>query len=147
MFLLIQVYKRQWSGIGKHICNMKFIRKIKPFHVDDRGEMTYLIEDAIAPIQSVLLITCKKGSIRANHIHTKDSHYSYMLSGSMEYSYKEEDKKIKTVVVKKGETVYTPPHEAHAMKFLEDSVFLAFTTEKRKRAKYEEDLRRVDLVK
>lgn len=127
---------------------MKLIRNLKPFHIDTRGEMTYLIEDVISPIQSVLLITCKKGSVRANHIHTKDSHYSYMLKGSMEYSYKKDDKEpVKHIKVLEGEMVYTPPHEAHAMKFLEDSVFLAFTTEKRMRDKYESDLRRVELVK
>ena len=129
---------------------MKLIRNLKAFHVDERGEMTYLIENAVPSIQSVLLITCKKGSIRANHIHTKDSHYSYMLNGSMEYSYREggdNKNQIEHVIVKQGEMVYTPPLEAHAMKFLEDSVFLAFTTEKRKKDKYEEDLQRIDLVK
>lgn len=129
---------------------MKLIHSLKAFHVDERGEMSYLIEDAVPSIQSVLLITCKKGSIRANHIHTKDSHYSYMLSGSMEYSYREGDDNknpIERVIVKQGEMVYTPPREAHAMKFLEDSAFLAFTTEKRKKNKYEEDLQRIDLVK
>lgn len=127
---------------------MKLIRNLKPFHVDARGEMTYLIEDATSPIQSVLLITCKKGSVRANHIHTKDSHYSYMLKGSMEYSYKEDGDKepIKHIKVLAGEVVYTPSHEAHAMKFLEDSVFLAFTTEKRDKNKYEKDLTRVELI-
>lgn len=129
---------------------MKLIRNLKPFHIDKRGEMTYLIEDAVSSIQSVLLITCKKGSIRANHIHKKDSHYSYMLSGSMEYSYREGDdikNPIEHIIVKQGEMVYTPRNEAHAMKFLEDSAFLAFTTEKRKKDKYEEDLKRIDLVK
>lgn len=128
---------------------MRLIRNLKPFHIDKRGEMTYLIENT-APIQSVLLITCKKGSIRANHIHKKDSHYSYMLSGSMAYSYREGDDNknpIEHVIVKQGEMVYTAPHEAHAMKFLEDSAFLAFTTEKRKKDKYEEGLQRIDLVK
>lgn len=126
---------------------MKFFKKIKPFHVDKRGEMTYLIQDTIT--QSVLLITCKKGSIRANHIHTKDSHYSYMLNGSMEYSFRkgiDSKSPIKRVIVKKGEMVYTPPLEAHAMRFLEDSVFLAFTTEKRDGDKYEKDLMRVKLI-
>jgi len=127
---------------------MKIIRNIKPFHIDERGEMTYLIEGAA--IQSILRITCKKGSIRANHIHTKDSHYSYLLSGSMEYSFRkgmDNKNPIRRIIVKKGEMVYTPPLEAHAMKFLEDSVFLAFTTEKRNKDKYEEDLKRVVLVK
>lgn len=127
---------------------MKLVRKAKPFHIDERGEMTYLIKDVV--IQGVLLITCKKNSIRANHFHEKDSHYSYVLHGSMEYSYRkgEEDKNpTKHVIVKKGEMVYTPPREAHAMRFLEDSAFLTFTTEKRKKDKYEEDLRRIELIK
>lgn len=126
---------------------MKHYKNLKPFHVDARGEMTYLIEGGV-PIRSVLLITCKKGAIRANHIHKKDSHYSYLLEGSMEYYYKETEKSsLKMISVKKGEMIYTPPGEAHAMKFLEDSVFLAFTTEKRKRNKYEADLRRINLIK
>ncbi len=127
---------------------MKLIRNVKPFHIDQRGEMTYLIEGS--EIKSVLRITCKKGSIRANHIHDKDSHYSYMLEGSMEYYYRKgfDDKApVKHLKVKKGEIVYTPPKEAHAMKFLEDSVFLAFTTEKRDQKKYEKDLKRVELIK
>lgn len=127
---------------------MKFFNKIKSFHIDERGEMAYLVESC--PMQSVLRITCKKGSIRANHIHTKDSHYSYMLSGSMEYFYrdgKDDKNPIKHIIVKKGEMVYTPPLEVHAMKFLEESVFLTFTTEKRSKNKYEKDLKRVDLIK
>ncbi|MDO8657849.1 MAG: cupin domain-containing protein [Candidatus Levybacteria bacterium] len=126
---------------------MKFFKKIKPFHTDERGEMAYLIEGAA--IQSVLRITCKKGSIRANHVHTKDSHYSYMLEGSMEYYFREgmnAKNPIKHIKVEKGEMVYTPPLEAHAMKFLEDSVFLALATEKRNKNKYEDDLKRVELI-
>lgn len=127
---------------------MKIFKKIKPFHIDNRGEMTYLIGDA--EIRSILRITCRKGSIRANHIHVKDSHYSYMVSGSMKYFYREGENDrnpVKNVIVREGEMVYTPPLEAHAMKFLENSVFLAFTTEKRSKNKYEDDLKRVDLIK
>ncbi len=125
---------------------MKLIRNLKPFHIDTRGDMTYLIGDVRDPIQSVLLITCKKGSVRANHIHKKDSHYSYMLKGSMKYSYKQRKNPVKNIIVKEGEMVYTPVSEAHVMEFLEDSVFLAFTTEKRNKNKYEKDLTRVELI-
>ena len=68
----------------------------------------------------------------------------------MEYYFREDvnsKSPIKHITVKKGEMVYTPPNEAHAMKFLEESVFLAFTTEKRNKDKYEEDLIRVELIK
>ncbi len=127
---------------------MKFFKKIKPFHSDKRGEMTYLIEGD--PIRSVLRITCKKGSIRANHIHTKGSHYSYMEKGSMNYYFRtgmDTKTPVSQIKVKQGEIVYTPPLEAHAMRFLEDSVFLAFTTEKRSKDKYEQDSKKVELIK
>lgn len=127
---------------------MKFVKRIKPFHIDERGEMSYLLEDSIS-ITSVLYITCKKGSIRANHYHKKDTHYSYILEGSMEYAYKDvKDKNAKkhTVIVSKGEIVRTPPMTIHAMKFMEDSIFIAFTTEGRDREQYEKDTVRTKLV-
>lgn len=112
--------------------------------------MSYVLDDsANIAITSVLYITCKKGAVRANHYHKKDTHYSYMLKGSMEYIYKGvEDKSIRkhSVIVSKGEIVITPPMTIHAMRFLEDSAFIAFTTEERDRVKYEKDTVRVKLV-
>lgn len=127
---------------------MKFNKKIKPFHVDSRGEMFYLL-DKSTPITSALYITCKKGAIRANHYHKKDTHYSYMIKGSMEYFYKDvndQHAKKQKVVIKKGEMVETPPMTMHAMRFLEDSAFIALTTESREQEKYERDTVRVKLV-
>lgn len=127
---------------------MKFVKKIKPFHVDARGEMSYLL-DKSTPITSALFITCKKGAIRANHYHKKDAHYSYMVKGSMEYAYKDvSDKcaKEQRVIIKKGEMVETPPMTMHAMRFLEDSIFIALTTEARDQKKYEKDTVRVKLI-
>lgn len=127
---------------------MTFLKKLKPFHTDERGTMTYLFDEEVK-ITSALIISSKKGAIRANHYHKKDSHYAYMLKGKMEYTYQVlnlKSKRRKTLVVKEGEIVYTPPMVVHAMKFLEDSVFLALTTEKRDRKKYEKDTVRIKLV-
>ena len=135
--------------------SLKVSWKVKPFFKDDRGEMSYLLpENQI--ISGALYITCKKGSIRANHYHKKDTHYSYMLKGKMEYAYKElkalasrrsgQNSKLKTVIVSAGEIVVTPPNTIHAMRFLEDSIFLALTTEERDRKKYEKDTVRVKLI-
>lgn len=130
---------------------MRLIKKIKPFYTDERGEMSYLL-DGKKKVSSVLLITCKKGAIRANHYHKKNDHYSYMLSGKMEYiSYKinsnnKKKKKKQTKIVKAGEMIYTPPMVAHAMRFLEDSVFLALSSEERGKGKYEEDLKRIKVI-
>lgn len=127
---------------------MKFVKKIKPFHVDERGEMSYLL-DKSTPITSALYITCKKGAIRANHYHKKDTHYSYMIKGSMEYTYqavKDKNAKKQKIIIKKGEIVKSPPMTMHAMRFLEDSIFIALTTEARDQKKYENDTVRVKLV-
>lgn len=127
--------------------NKNYIKKITPFFTDERGEMSKVINGE-ANIKSVLLITCKKGSIRANHYHKKDIHYSFLIKGKMEYVSKGIDSKSKpeSVIVSAGEMVYTPPMTIHAMKFLEDSVFLAFATEERAQDHYEEDLTRVKLI-
>lgn len=120
---------------------MKTVRKIKPFFVDKRGEMSFLLEDETS-ITSALLISSKKGSVRAEHYHKKDTHYAYLLEGKMEYSYKDmENKKSRKrkIIINKGELIFTPPMIAHAMKFPEDSVFIVLTTEKRNQKSYEKD--------
>ena len=125
---------------------MPIIKKIKPFFKDTRGEMSHLIDKNVT-INSAVLITCKKGSIRANHYHKKDIHYCYLLEGKMNYYYKsKEGEKIKKKIVHKGEMVSTPVNEMHAMEFPEDSVFIALTTEKRSEDEYEEDTVRVKII-
>lgn len=110
--------------------------------------MSSLLDDEIQ-ITSVLLIISKKGSIRANHYHKKDTHYSYLISGKMEYTSKNLTRKRAkktTRIVHAGEIIKTPPMMIHAMRFLEDTVFLALTTESRKRKDYERDTVRIQLV-
>lgn len=126
---------------------MKYVRKIKPFFKDERGELSHLLNSKKI-FTSALLITCKKGAIRANHYHKKDTHYSFMVKGKMEYTYKPLSSKnrARRVTVNTDEIVETPPMTLHAMKFLEDSVFIAFTTEERDQKKYEKDTVRVKLV-
>lgn len=127
---------------------MKIIKKIKPFFIDERGEMSYLLNNK-GSIKSALLITSKKGSVRANHYHKKDAHYVYLLKGKMEYIYqnvKIKGSKKKTLRVEEGDMVYTPPMTMHAMKFLEDTVFIALTTEKRMQGTYEKDTMRIKLL-
>lgn len=123
-------------------------KKITPFFTDERGEMSYIL-DGEAEINSILYITCKKGAVRANHYHKKDSHYAYLLKGSMEYSWydiKEKNKNKKSIIVKAGDLIYSPPMVAHAMRFLEDSSFLSIGAKKRGKGKYEDDLVRVKVI-
>ncbi len=128
---------------------MKYIKQIPPFFIDDRGEMSRILDDEVN-ITSILLITSKKNAIRANHYHKKDIHYVYLLKGKMEYIYKDvksKNSKKKTVIVEKNHLVKTPQMTIHAMRFLEDSVFLAFSIRPRDRKNYEKDTVRVEFIK
>lgn len=127
---------------------IKVFRQIMPEFTDERGEIFKLLDDGKTAIKSVLLITCKKGAIRANHYHKEDTHYVYMLSGSMEYFEKPADGKgeKESVIVKKGDLVYTLPRATHAMRFLEESAFITLSTKSRNQADYEHDTVRVKLI-
>jgi quercetin dioxygenase-like cupin family protein len=125
---------------------MPKITQIKPFFIDNRGEMLHLINNNVT-INSAILITCKKGSIRANHYHKKDNHYSYLIKGKMEYFCKtHKERKIRKYIVNEGDIIFTPANEIHAMKFLEESIFIALATENRERKKYENDTVRIKLI-
>ena len=125
---------------------MKLFRHISPEFVDDRGEITRIL-DAQAPIRSILSITSKKGSIRSNHYHKKDTHYCYLVSGKMEWFEKPVDGgEVESAVFEPGDMIFTPAMTIHAVRFLEDSVFLTFATEARNQADYEADTVRVTLI-
>jgi len=110
--------------------------KIKDSFVDKRGKITNILE---SPVTSIVIITSKKGAIRANHYHKRDSHWSYIIKGKMEYYEERKSGKIEKVIVKEGEMVYSAPGVPHAMKFLESSIFLAMTTKKRLKGRYDKD--------
>lgn len=127
---------------------MNIVKKISPFFVDKRGAMFSLLEEN-TKIRSVLLISCKKGAVRANHYHKHDTHYCYVLKGVMEYTYKDltaRKEKKKTMIVREGYLVTTQPMVAHAMYFPEDSLFLTLTTERRDPIAYERDTVRTKLL-
>ena len=114
-----------------------------------RGSITKLLDDGATTIRSVLLISSKKGAIRANHYHKQDAHYCYMLSGKMEYTEQPVDgdeSRRTTTIIAAGDLIYTPPMTIHAMKFLEDSVFLALSPRPRSQKSYEDDLVRVKVI-
>lgn len=127
---------------------MKLVRKVKPFFSDERGSLSHLLENEKG-ITSAVLIVCKKGAVRANHYHKKDTHHSYMINGKMEYYSRNlhtKNAKLRKIIVNEGEIVTTPPMTLHAMKFLQDSLFLALTTESRKQKEYEKDTVRVKVI-
>lgn len=117
---------------------MEKIRHIDPAFVDERGEIHNLFEGQLG---HVALITSKKGTVRANHYHKQDLQYIYLVSGAYESVCCPVDnpEQKQVLQVRPGDIVETPPYIAHAQRFTEDSVFLAFTTRMREEGKYEDD--------
>lgn len=123
------------------------VTHIKPEFEDERGFISRLVDDDNIHFRAVLLITSKTGAIRANHYHKKDSHFVYCLSGKFRYSekvMKNKSSKTESVILKPGDLVLSRPMVAHRMEFLEDTVFLAITTEPREHDKYEKDTVRLE---
>lgn len=116
----------------------------KPF-VDDRGSIQPLVD---VSMESCVLITSKKGTVRANHWHQTDWHYCYILEGEVEYyerPHGSSEEATKTMVYK-GQMVFTGPNLDHAMKFTQDTSFLTFGRNSRKQEVYEADVKRISLV-
>ena len=125
------------------------IKHLKPEFIDFRGTITRIINEPKIKIEAVLLLTHKKGTIRGNHYHKKDSHWVYCVSGKLRYyekNLKKKAAKVSSVILKPGDLAYSKPGIAHAMEAIVDTVFLAITTEKRQQKSYEADLVRVDIV-
>lgn len=118
---------------------------------DDRGVIEQLSKKGY---DSVLRITSKKGTVRANHYHRRDSHVCYVLKGIIRYVEQDlwpdgtlnTDLPRREWIVTEGRCFYTAPMVAHAMEFLEDTEFLAISPRTGDSKEYENDLIRVTLV-
>ncbi|HJO73048.1 MAG: cupin domain-containing protein [Rhodospirillales bacterium] len=117
----------------------------EPF-ADDRGAIQPLVD---ADMKSCVLISSKKGTVRANHYHKTDWHYCYVLSGSIEYYHRPHgsDGEPEMVLIKSRQLFFTPPMVDHTMVFPEDTTFLTLGRNSRKQEVYEADVERIELVK
>lgn len=116
--------------------------KIQNNFEDDRG----VIRDILTKeeLDSVTLITSKKGSSRANHYHKKTVQWTYLLSGRVKYISKINDV-VSDVVMEVGDLVKSDVFEAHAFYALEDSELLILTRGPRSGEDYESDTYRLDI--
>lgn len=131
---------------------MQIVKNIKPEFEDTRGAITKLLDDGKTSIKSILLITSQKGSVRANHYHKEDGHYVYMYSGKMEYiespliNGEPNIDQVSRAELIAGDMVYSPPMIAHAMRFLEDTVWVVMALKSRSQEDYEQDTVRIKLI-
>lgn len=117
--------------------------KLSINHKDKRGLITDLLEKKM--INTVTLITQKKGTVRGNHYHKKTIQWNYLLSGKIEVVGKKNGKNKKKIILKQGDLVVTDKKEAHAIKALIDSRFLVFTQGPRGGKDYENDTYRLKI--
>ena len=112
-----------------------------PF-ADERGGIHPLVD---ADMKSAVLISSKRGTVRANHFHQTDWHYCYVLKGSIDYYHRPvgSTDEPKCVTIGTGQMFFTPPMVEHAMLFPEDTEFLTFGRNSRRQEVYEADVKRV----
>ncbi len=96
---------------------------------------------------SATFIKSLAGSVRSNHYHQTDSHFIYVVSGTMYYYWKDalgaDDQPCHRIRVNKGQLVFTPPMVAHATFFPADTEIVTLNKYKRDHEHHESDLVRV----
>lgn len=121
--------------------------------VDGRGSIQNVL---LTPVNSVVVIDSKKGTVRANHYHKTDWHFCYVICGQILYyerpvgsgglSNEESVNAIAPLVLDPGTLFFTPPGVEHAMVFTKDTIFLTLSRNVRTHEGHEEDLVRVDFI-
>jgi len=104
---------------------------------DKRGIIVDLIENE--KINSITMITLKKGAVRGNHYHKKTWQWNYIISGKMRLFAKMGNSKIKKLLLKPGDLALTVPNEKHALVGIEECKTLVFTKGPRGGKNYESD--------
>ena len=112
------------------------IARLKAAFTDRRGSILDILDDV--DLNSVTLLTNKKGAVRANHFHKKTIQYTFVLSGRIKYVSRGPHGR-KSAVLKAGDLAVSPPYEAHATEALTDAVMLALSYGPRHGRNYEAD--------
>ena len=114
---------------------------IKPSFVDKRGAITNVLE---VPIEHVVFITSKKGSVRGNHYHKLETQYVYLIRGEI-LSYSKDvfdlEAPVQKLHVLPGDLIVTGPYCAHKHVYLKDSWFINLNTMPRKKLEGEDTFR------
>ena len=116
---------------------------LPPGFTDARGDLQPIVN---LPGCSVVFITSKAGSRRADHWHRASSHYCLVTKGSIIYSERPVGTKQapRVTVFHKGQLFFTPANVEHSMFFQEDSEFWTISNDnQRTQAAYEKDLVRL----
>ena len=109
---------------------------------DKRGKIVDLIEKE--KIHAITYITIKKNAIRGIHYHKKTIQWNYVQSSKLKLISQFKGKKKKSILMKKGDLVFTEPWESHALVGVSNECeFLVFTKGPRGGKEYESDTYRL----
>lgn len=118
------------------------VEKKRPVFRDTRGEIIDILQRV--KVDSVTIISSRKGAVRGNHYHKRTIQYAYVLKGKFRLFTQEEGKRIQRKLVKEGDFITTPPLERHAFVAEEDSLLLTCFLGPRRGEDFEEDTYRLD---
>ena len=109
---------------------------------DERGSIQPLVD---VSMESCVLISSRKGTVRANHYHQTDWHYCYVLEGEIDYYHRPHGSSVapEKVVIRAGQMFFTPPLVDHVMVFTADTRFLTWGRNSRAQEVYEADVVRI----
>jgi len=112
-------------------------RELPKEFVDNRG--------AILPIEhelgNVQVIWSNAGAIRANHYHKTDTHACYLVTGSMDYYWRNHgDVKIHKERFTQGTKFTTGPNIDHEMVFTDNSIMVVVSKYSRDPKSYDDDI-------
>jgi len=119
---------------------MLFKRPASAF-TDDRGDIKDLLVHE--PIDSITVITSKKGVTRGNHYHKDTSQWVYVQSGRLKALTQNEGEDVVATILEAGDVQKAEPMERHALVALEDTEFFVFTKGPRGGESYEDDTYRL----
>lgn len=119
--------------------------ELPPTHRDPRGSIQNLLElDALdMPVRGVALITSRARTTRSNHYHRTDSHWLYVLSGSVHYwerALGEPQYPRDPIVYQAGDMFFTGPLIHHRTYFPVETVLLSLSLRPRDTMSHEQDV-------
>lgn len=122
----------------------------RPVHLgdieDERGRITDIFYKA--NINHVVIINSVPNAIRGNHFHAHSTQHMYIVSGSLEYWYKNDEMlESDFTLCTPGDVITSEKREIHALRIMNDGcTFMAFTEGIRGGEDYESDTFRVENI-
>ena len=116
---------------------LEFIQVGQNEYIDERGKISNY--ELTEPINLIGYIESKKGTVRANHYHPIQEQKCLLIKGkyiSVIQDLADPNSVMETNIINEGDLAVIKPNVAHAMVFLEDSIFLNLVRGEREHENY-----------